>query len=77
MTGFNDNAKLCITGHGGFLDIDYFRPEDPCIENWIDWGDGVPIIGMIDAPDYVPGGCCFADVPFGLGDGREQLVVSR
>jgi len=76
MSFFNDNTALCLTGKGDCLDLDWYRPEYPCNENWIDWDDEVPVIGMIDAPEYVPAGGCRFDDGF-LGDCAEQSVIKR
>jgi len=76
MSYFNDHAGLCMTGLGGPMELDYFRPEEPCTENWINWDDDIPIIGWIDAPNYSPAGFCQFDDSF-LGDGPEQVIIKR
>jgi len=76
MIFFDDNTALCMTGKGGLLDLDWFRPSEPCLENWIDWDEDVPIIGMIDAPESFPAGYCRFDDSF-LGNGTEQAIVRR
>ena len=74
---FFDFSSSCMTGGLSVpLDLDSFRPDKPCNENWICWFDEVPVIGLIDAPSHIPaGGCEYVDDLF--FEGSAQITLRR